>query len=139
MFDSDLNMPLQRVSKELRAFVPSRLTRLRTFAPYAPSCLPALGTLIFTRLNYAPCVPYMLLRTLLTRDIKSLIKGNFKYIYDVYICIYISYIHIHIKVNYAINRIYEKTFRSDLSAQKSLSFDKLLTTSYLLLLFVRTW
>ena len=80
------------------------------------------------------------LRALLTRDIKSLIEGNFKYIYDVYIYIYvyiyticmyiyvyiyyiyvyiyILYIHIHIKVNYAINKIYEKTFRPDLSTQK---------------------
>ena len=30
------------------------------------------------------------------------------------------------------NRIYEKTFRSDLSAQKTLSFDELRTTSQLL-------
>ena len=41
---------------------------------------------------------------------------------DVYIYkdidIYILYIHIHLKVNSAINRIYEKTFRSDLSTQK---------------------
>ena len=50
-------------------------------------------------------------------------------IYDLYIYIYrIIYIHIHIKVNYASNRIYEKTFRSDLSAQKNLSFGELLTT-----------
>ena len=28
-------------------------------------------------------------------------------------------IYIHIKVNYAINRIYEKTFRSNLSTQKT--------------------
>ena len=34
----------------------------------------------------------------------------------IYICIYIIYIHI--KINYAVNRIYEKTFRSDLSTQK---------------------
>ena len=51
----------------------------------------------------------------------------------------ILYIHIHINVNDAINRIYEKTFRSELSRQKNLSFDELLTTSYFLLLFVRTW
>ena len=51
----------------------------------------------------------------------------------------ILYIHIHIKVNDAINRVYEKTFRSELSRQKNLSFDELLTTSYFLLLFVRTW
>ena len=44
----------------------------------------------------------------------------------------------HIKVNYAINRIHEKTFRSDLSRQKNLFFDELLTTSYFLVLFVRT-
>ena len=50
---------------------------------------------------------------------------------------YVIYIHIHIKVNYAINRIYEKTFRSDLSTQKNLSFEELLTSSYFLLLFVR--
>ena len=40
------------------------------------------------------------------------------YIYIYIIYIYILYIHIHIKVNYVINRIYEKTFRSDLSTQK---------------------
>ena len=65
----------------------------------------------------------------------DLIKGNYIYIYDVYIL----YIHIHITINYAINRIYEKTFRSNLSTQKNLSFDELLTTSYFLLLFVCTW
>ena len=32
--------------------------------------------------------------------------------------VYILYRHIHIKINYAVNRIYEKTFRSDLSTQK---------------------
>ena len=47
-------------------------------------------------------------------------------------------IHIQIKVNYAINKIYENTFRSDLSTQKNLPFDELLTTSYFLLLFIRT-
>ena len=34
------------------------------------------------------------------------------------IYIYILYVYIHVKVNYAINRIYEKNFRSDLSTQK---------------------
>ena len=29
---------------------------------------------------------------------------------------YVLYIHIHFKENYAINRIYGKTFRSDLSS-----------------------
>ena len=48
------------------------------------------------------------------------------YIYILYIYIYIKYIHIHIKINYANNRIYEKTFRLvDLSTQKNLSFDEL--------------
>ena len=126
------------------------------------------------------------LHALFICHIKSLIEGNFKYIYvyDVYICIiylhhvpkrmschkvnvvitgrahcfhdyiyitailllwdlntlcvvdylcpfrYVLYIHIHIKVNYAINRIYEKTFRSDLPTQKNLSFDELLSTSF---------
>ena len=44
----------------LRAFVPSHL---RAFAPYAPSCLMclrALRALIFTRLNYPLCAPYLL-------------------------------------------------------------------------------
>ena len=81
---------------KLRAFVPSCLTPIRALRA---------------------------LRALFTRDIKSLIKSNFKHIYDGYIYIYmyiiIIIIHIHIKVNYAINRIYEKTFRSDLSTQKT--------------------
>ena len=34
---------------------------------------------------------------------------------------------------------YDKTFRSDLSTQKNLSFEELHTTSYFLLLFVRAW
>ena len=65
---------------DLRAFVPYvsyaplHLRALRAFVPYAPSCptcLRALRALIFARLNYAICA-------VLTRDIKSLIKGNFK-------------------------------------------------------------
>ena len=40
------------------------------------------------------------------------------YIYDVLYDIYmILYTDIHIKGNYVTNRIYEKTFRSDLSTQ----------------------
>ena len=36
----------------------------------------------------------------------------------IYICIiYNIYVHINVKVDYGINRIHEKAFRSDLSAQ----------------------
>ena len=62
--------------RALRAFVPYASSRLRAFGPYAPSCLPclrALCALIFTSL-----ICY--LRALLTRDIKSIIKNNFKMI-----------------------------------------------------------
>ena len=90
----------------------------------------ALRALIFTRLNYAPCAPYLLFAPFN----HSWYKISY---YDVYI-VYILYIHIHIKVNYIINRIYEKTFRSDLPTQKNLSFDELLATSYFLLVFVCT-
>ena len=89
---------------------------LLNYLPYLSSCLTCLHAsraLILTCFNYAFSAPYLLFAML--------------------------YIHIHVKANYAINRIYEKTFRSDLSTQKNLSFDELLTTSYFLLLFVRTW
>ena len=47
--------------------------------------------------------------------------------------------YIPIKVNYAINRIHEKAFRSDLSTQiKNPSFDGLLTTNYFFLSFICT-
>ena len=39
-----------------------------------------------------------------------------------------------IKVNYAINKLHEKAFRSDLSCLKK-SFDELLTMNYFFLLF----
>ena len=40
----------------------------------------------------------------------------------------------YIKVNYAINKIYEKTLRSDTCLpKKTFSFDELSTTSYFLL------
>ena len=61
----------------------------------------------------------------------------YTYTYVQYICI--LYVHIHIKVNYAIKRIHEKTFRSHLYTQKNLSFDELLTTSYFFLLLFHTW
>ena len=63
----------------LRAFVPyvpSRLTRLRTFAPYAPSSLTCLRALRALITRFARLICY--LPVLLNRDIKSLIKGNFK-------------------------------------------------------------
>ena len=75
----------------------AKLRALRAFIPYVPWFLCAL----ITRLARLTCY----LHALFTRDIKSLIY-------------YILYIHIHIKVNYVINIIYEKTFRSDLSTQK---------------------
>ena len=40
---------------------------LLNYVPYVPSCLTrlhALGALIFTRLNYAPCAPYLLIARL---------------------------------------------------------------------------
>ena len=51
-------------------------------------------------------------------------------------CIDIMYIVNYIKVNYAINRIYQIRL---VYTKKNISFDELLTTSYFLLLFVRTW
>ena len=57
----------------LRAFVPSHLTRLRAlraFASYVPWFLRALITCLGLLICY--------MRTLLTRDIKSLIKGRHK-------------------------------------------------------------
>ena len=82
------------------------------------------------------------------------------YIYDVYIwCIYIYiyiyityiyiyYIYIHIKVNCAIHRIYEKTFRLDLFTHKKpllwrrITYDQLLFPvifSYLVTLLDFLW
>ena len=113
----------------------AKLRALRIFVPSCLTCLRALRALIFTRFNYRLARLICYLRTLLTRDINSLIKGNFKYIWRIYIMmyvflsvltsslplnscfnlslyIYILSIHIHIK------EIYVKTFRSDLSTQK---------------------
>ena len=76
----------------------AKLRALRAFMPYVPLCLTRLTrALIFTCLNslimrFARLICY--LRALLTRNIKSLIKGNFKYIY-IYIYTYI-YIYKHI-------------------------------------------
>ena len=136
IFDKALNTPLKHEFAKLRAlhgfvpYVPSRLTHLRAFrafAPYVPWFLRVLIMCLARLICY--------LRTLLTRDIKSLIKGNFKYIWRIYIMmyvflsvltsslplnscfnlslsIYILSIHIHIK------EIYVKTFRSDLATPK---------------------
>ena len=37
----------------------AKLRAFHAFAPYVPSRLMELLALIFTRLNYAPCVPYL--------------------------------------------------------------------------------
>ena len=67
------------------------------YVPYVPSCLTclhALRALIFTRLNYACCAPYLLFPYLYNISI----TGNFIYIYiyDTYIYIYDTYIYIYI-------------------------------------------
>ena len=68
-------------------------------------------------LNY---VPFMSSRLTRLRVLRALIFNiYYNILYYIYTYIYIHiYIYIYIKVNYTIHRIYEKTFRSDLSAQK---------------------
>ena len=54
--------------RAFRAFAPYKPSCLCAFTSYVPPCLTCLRTLralIFTRLNYLPCAPY--LRSLLTR------------------------------------------------------------------------
>ena len=84
------------LSSKLNAFADmssdefAKLRALRAFAPYAPSCFTRLRALVPSRLTCLIC--YLL--ALPTRDIKSLIKGNFKYLYIYMMYIYMMYIYI---------------------------------------------
>ena len=71
------------------------IVNVKSLLNYMPSCLTCLRALRALITPLARLIWY--LRALLTRDIKSLIKDDFKYIY-IYIYIYMMdiYIYIHI-------------------------------------------